>query len=77
MEIVSYFSILPSIIRYITLKYLNDKYPENILIIDKLSLAILMVFDKEQAINWIEERKGHLTSISSVSEKAKIDLEKN
>lgn len=74
LEIVSSFSILPPIIRYKTLKYLNDKYPENVLIIDKLSLAILKAFDKETAINWIEERKELLESTSSVSEKAKLDI---
>ncbi|AHF07594.1 hypothetical protein [Desulfitobacterium metallireducens] len=75
MEILSSFSILPPIIRYITLKYLNDKYPENIIIIDKLALAILKAFDKEKAFNWIEERKETLSNTPSVSKRAEQDLE--
>lgn len=74
MEIVSSFSILPPIIRYITLKYLNDKHPENLLVIDKLSLVILKAFDKETAIHWINERKEFLENTSSVSETAKQTL---
>lgn len=74
LEIVSSFSILPPIIRYKTLKYLNDRYPENLLVLDKLSLAILKAFDRETAINWIEKRKELLENTSSVSEKAKLDM---
>lgn len=76
-EIVFSFSILPPIIRYITLKYLNEKYPENILIIDKLSLAILKAFDKEKAIDWVEKRKETLIIMpaSSTSEEEDRDLE--
>lgn len=75
MEIVSSFSIIPPIIRYITLKYLNDIYPENIMIIDKLTLAILKAFDKEKAIYWIEQRKETLRNTPSVSKKAEQELE--
>ncbi|WP_415331892.1 hypothetical protein [Clostridium perfringens] len=75
MEIVSSFSILPPIIRYITLKYLNCKYPDNITIIDKFSLAILKAFDKEKAINWIEERKEILSITPSMSKQAEKDCE--
>lgn len=74
LNIVSSFSILPPIIRYKTLKYLNDKYPENLLVIDKLSLAILKAFDRETAINWIEERKEILKNTSSMNEKDKLDI---
>lgn len=74
LEIVSSFSILPPIIRYKTLKYLNDRYPENMLVLDKLSLAILKAFDRETAINWIEKRKELLENTPSVSEKAKLDM---
>ena len=78
LEIVSSFSILPPIIRYKTLKYLNDRSPENLLVIDKLSLAILKAFDRETAINWVEKRKELLENTSSVSEKARLDMiEKN
>lgn len=66
-EIVHHFSILPPIIRYLTLTELYIKDPENIFIIDKLSLAILKAFDKEKALNWLEERKDKLRKISSVN----------
>ena len=49
MEVIHHFSLLPPIIRYLTLEYLHNKYPENTMIIDKLSLAILKAFDKEHA----------------------------
>ncbi len=69
-KIVSSFSILPPIIRYITLDYLYQKYPDNLMIIDKLSLALLKAFDEETALNWVEERKTVLEKMSSVSESA-------
>lgn len=74
LDIVSSFSILPPIIRYKILKYLNDRYPENMLVLDKLSLSRLKAFDRETAINWIEKRKELLENTSSVSEKAKLDM---
>lgn len=74
IKIVSSFSILPPIIRYFVLNYLNDKYPTNLLVIDKLSLSILKAFNKETAIHWIEERKDYLKNTSSVSEEAKSDI---
>ncbi len=77
-EIVSKFSILPPIIRYITLDYLYQKYPDNLMIIDKLSLALLKAFDEETALNWIEERKALLEKMSSVSEEThRANIEKN
>lgn len=44
------------------------------LVLDKLSLAILKAFDRETAINWIEKRKELLENTPSVSEKAKLDM---
>ena len=74
MEIVSSFSILPPIIRYFVLQYLNVKYPTNLLVIDKLSLSILKAFNKETAIHWIEERKECLKNTSSVSAEAESNI---
>ena len=73
-QIVHHFSLLPPIIRCLTLEYLHDKYPENTMIIDKLSLAILKAFDKDQALGWIEERKEKLQTMPSVSEKGEKDI---
>lgn len=70
LEIVSSFSILPPIIRYITLDYLYQKYPDNLMVIDKLSLALLKTFDEETALNWIEKRKTLLEKMPSISEEA-------
>lgn len=74
LEVVCHFSILPPIIRYLTLEALYNKYPENIMIIDKLSLALLKAFDKEVAIEWVEERKEKLQDTSSVTKNAEKDI---
>lgn len=76
LEIVTSFSILPPIIRYITLKYLYDNDRTNISVIDKLSLAILKAFDEHQAIGWLNERREELLEMSSVSEEGALHLEK-
>lgn len=74
LGIVHKFSILPPIIRHITLEYLYSRYPENIMIIDKLSLILLKALNKETAIKWIEERKEKLKSTPSVTKKAEKDI---
>jgi hypothetical protein len=74
LEIVRKFSILPPIIRHLTLEYLYSKYPENIMIIDKLSLVILKALSKEAAIKWIEERKDKLKITPSVTRNAEKDI---
>lgn len=74
LEDVHSFSILPPIIRYLTLKYLYSEYPENIMIIDKFSLALLKAFDKETAVKWIEERKEDLEITPSVTKDAEKDI---
>lgn len=76
LEIVRKFSILPPIIRYLTLDYLYSKYPENIMIIDKLSLVILKALNKDTAIKWIEERKEELKITPSVTAEKDI-IKKN
>lgn len=60
-EIMTAFSILPPIIRYLVLNELYKQTPENISVIDKLSLVLLKAFDKDKAIAWIEERKEKLS----------------
>lgn len=74
LEVVHQFSILPPIIRYLVLKSLYSKFPENIMIIDKYSLAILKAYSKEAALEWIEERKDKLKATSSVAQSAEINI---
>lgn len=76
-EIVHSFSILPPIIRYITLNYLYSKYPDNLMIIDKLSLVLLKALNKDAAMMWLRERKDTLEKTHSVSPNAhKANIEK-
>lgn len=69
-HIVYSFSMLPPIIRYITLNYLYDKYPDNLIIIDKLSLILLKALNREAAINWLETHKDVLEKTPTITEKA-------
>lgn len=74
LAVISQFSILPPIIRHITLEYLYSKYPENLMIIDKLSLVLLKALNKEAAIKWIEERKEKLILTPSLTTDAEKDI---
>lgn len=69
-EIMSAFSILPPIVRYLALNELHQQFPENLSIIDKLSLVLLKAFDKDQAIGWIEDRKEMLSQVLPYTEEA-------
>ena len=68
--IVSAFSLLPPIIRYKVLRFLNKKYPNNIAVIDKLVLATMKAISVEEAEKWVEEQKDILTNMKAMSEKA-------
>ena len=59
------FSILPPIIRYKVLRFLNEKYPQNIAIIDKYVLAMLKAYNSEFAKKWIEENKEYLLQLQA------------
>lgn len=69
-EVMGAFSILPPIIRYLALNELYDHYPENLSVIDKLSLVLLKAFDKDQAIEWVESRKEKLNDMLPYTEEA-------
>lgn len=69
-EVMSAFSILPPIIRYLVLNELYEQNPENLSVIDKLSLVLLKAFNKEQAIQWLESRKEQLVDILPYTEEA-------
>lgn len=69
-DVASCFSLLPPIIRYKVLSFLNAKYPDNIMIIDRLTLAMMKAFSEDEAFTWIEERKDNLSQISSMTDEA-------
>lgn len=70
-QIMHSFSILPPIIRYITLKELYPKDHANIDVIDKLSLATLKAFSLDEALAWLDQNKETLSRLSSVTEAAR------
>ena len=69
-EVLSSFSLLPPIIRFIVLDNLYQDDQNNISVIDKLVLARLKAFDKENALLWIETEKNHLENLKTVTEEA-------
>lgn len=67
-EVMSAFSILPPIIRYLALNELYKNDPDNISVIDKLSLILLKAFDKDKAVEWIESRKEKLSQTLPITD---------
>lgn len=57
------FSLLPPIIRYKTWKYLFELDKNNIIIADKLSLAIIKTYGRENAMQWLEDNRNTLLQI--------------
>ncbi|MBL5860052.1 hypothetical protein JBO49_05410 [Serratia fonticola] len=74
-EIMSVFSILPPIIRFFVLDNLYSSDKNNLLVIDKLCLVLLKAFDKKDALNWLNEREGELSSILPYTPEAIADIE--
>lgn len=74
VEVVSSFSTLPPIIRYKTLKYLYEQDKENIMVIDKLSLAIVKTFDKQVALEWLQEHQEELKAMSCYSKEMQAEI---
>lgn len=74
-EVVSVFSILPPIIRYIVLDNLYNVDKTNLLVIDKLCLVLLKAFDKDKALEWINERKEELSNTLPYTSEAIADIE--
>lgn len=72
-EVMSAFSILPPIIRYLALNELYNQNAENLSVIDKLSLVLLKAFDKEQAIEWVESRKEKLNDMLPYTDQQILD----
>ena len=76
-DVLRSFSLLPPIVRYKVLIFLYNKYPNNIQVIDRLALAIVKAFDKEEAIRWIEEEKNNLINLDTMSDKVFAEIAKN
>lgn len=74
-EVMSVFSILPPIIRFIVLENLYGSDKSNLQIIDKLCLVLLKAFNKNDALNWLNKRKGELSSILLYTPEAISDIE--
>lgn len=74
LEAASKFSILPPIIRYITLKQLHEGDHENAYIIDRLCLAMLKAYDEDKVKGWLCEREEKLLKIKTMSDLAVQDI---
>lgn len=76
-DVLQSFSLLPPIVRYKVLIFLYNKYPNNIHVIDRLALAVVKAFDKEEAIRWIETEKNNLINLDVMSDKAFNEIAEN
>lgn len=76
-DVLRSFSLLPPIVRYKVLIFLYNKYPNNIHVIDRLALAIVKAFDKEEAIRWIESEKNNLINLDVMSDEVFNEIEEN
>ncbi|MBN3239829.1 hypothetical protein [Pectobacterium versatile] len=74
-EVVSAFSILPPIIRFFVLENLYNNDKSNLLVIDKLCLVLLKAFEKNEALNWLNERKNDLSNMLPYTPEAITDIE--
>lgn len=76
-DILHSFSLLPPIVRYKVLIFLYGKYPNNVQVIDKLALAIVKAFNREEAIRWIEKEKNNLINLGVMSDKVFNEIAEN
>lgn len=60
--------------RYLSLNVLYSQEPVNLIVIDKLSLAILKAFDEKTTLAWLDERKEPQCALTSISEKGVRDV---
>lgn len=72
-EILTAFSLLPPIIRHITLTALYENDDTNIDVIDKLVLAKIKALGKADALLWVENNKDHLMNIEDKVEEEYIN----
>lgn len=76
-DILTSFSLLPPIIRYKVLDFLNKKYPDNIAVIDKLVLSIMKAFSVTKAKMWVKEKRVSLTQLATITPKAYNEMIQN
>lgn len=76
-DILRSFSLLPPIVRYKVLIFLYRKYPDNVYVIDKLALAIVKAFNREEAIRWTEKEKNNLINLDVMSDKVFNEIAEN
>lgn len=76
-DVLRSFSLLPPIVRYKVLIFLYSKYPNNVHVIDKLVLAILKAFNREEAIRWTEKEKNNLINLDVMSNKVFNEIAEN
>lgn len=75
-EVMTAFSILPPIIRYLVLNEIYQNEYQNLSVIDKLSLVLLKAFDKDKAVSWVEARREELSQILPYTDEAIENLRK-
>lgn len=67
-KIISSFSILPPILRFLVLEQLFKTEPDNLDIIDKLSLASLKAFNLANAKAFLQKNKLNLEKLPTINE---------
>lgn len=76
-DVLYSFSLLPPIIRYKVLNFLHKKYPDNIMVIDKLVLATVKALSVDEATEWVEREKNALIKMETVTEKNFNEISEN
>lgn len=75
-DIMSHFSLLPAIIRFYVLDYLYKTDENNIKIIDKLSMARLKAFGKDNAMEWLKNNESKFRKLKDYDEEYMNTLKK-
>ncbi|HDF2349729.1 TPA: hypothetical protein PC573_005089 [Klebsiella variicola] len=74
-EVMNVFSILPPIIRFFVLENLYDSDKVNLQVIYNLCLVLLKAFNKNDALNWLNERECELYSMLPYTPEAIAEIE--
>lgn len=69
-DVMTAFSLLPPIIRYKALEYLFSVEPDNMVVADKLILAVMKAENPDNADAWVKQHKEKLEALPCVSEQA-------
>ena len=70
-QVLRLVSLLPPVIRYKTWNYLFEKDKNNILVVDKLCLSIIKLFNKDEAFKWLKDNEELIKSIPFPTEMEK------